>query len=186
MSCELAQHHPHISLKGSVPAVSGRVPPKGGHGKRGRRERRGEIAKKSIMGLRTAGTAFFATTQDFPASPPCQRHEVRAYGRFGLRSDPPGRAPIGAMALCVNRRECGLADATEPMKSGDCNAALVAPERRLDRRKRVVAPNEMRRCADRDVGDRKYTARERDGLRCSPRRHEVAKARAHGIFRDAE
>src|SRR6516165_7736807 len=69
------------------------------------------------------------------------------------------------MALRVSRGERGLADAAQPVQRRDRDAALVAIERRLDRRECIVAPHEMQRHADGDVrygglaGERRRVAR---------------------------
>jgi len=60
------------------------------------------------------------------------------------------------MLIRISGGEPGLADTSQPMQRGHCDATFIALELRLDLRERVVAPHEMRRHADQDVGHREH------------------------------
>ena len=75
------------------------------------------------------------------------------------------------MPLGVGGSQRGLADSAQPMQRRDGDAALVALKRRLDGCQRIVAAEEVRRHADRDVGDGEHLAGKGGGrwaLRASP------------------
>ncbi len=94
-----------------------------------------------------------------PAEPDAEPDEIGAHGWLGLRPYPPGRPVIAAMLCRVGGRERRLADAAKPVQGRDGDPAFLVGERSLDRGKGVVAPHEMRRYPDRDVGGGKRFAR---------------------------
>src|ERR1700722_5387502 len=86
------------------------------------------------------------------------------------------------MLLRVGCRKRGLADTAQPVQRRDGDAALVARERRLDLREIAVAPHEMLRHPDRDVGDREDLAGKRDGRGRGGLGHEFAEPEAGRIL----
>jgi hypothetical protein len=90
------------------------------------------------------------------------------------------------MPLRKGRREHRLADPAQAVQGGDRDAALVVAKPRLDRGQRLLAAHEMCRYADRDIRDRDHLARKGDCLGSLAVLHELAEAKACGVFRYAE
>ena len=99
---------------------------------------------------RGEGRLFNVISSD-PTQPYTKRNEIGAHGWFRLRPDPPSRPVVAAVTLGIGSREGGLANTPQSVQSRDGDPAMVASERRLDRRQRVIAPHEMEGHADRDV-----------------------------------
>jgi hypothetical protein len=90
------------------------------------------------------------------------------------------------MALGISRRQRGLADAAQPMQRRDGDTAFVALERGLDICKRIVAPHEMGRHPNRDIGDGENRAGKRDGAGRHRRRHKFTKTGTRSFLGNAE
>ena len=126
----------------------------------------------------------FLLISGYPGKPHAEGDETSPHSRLALRSYPPCRAVVAAVALSIGSSKRGLADATQSVQGRNGDAPLVALECRFDCLQRIIPTHEQRGHADGDVGYR-VGPRQDDPAGHLASQHELTEADALLVVWDA-